>query len=224
MLARTFPLAAALALLLAASGRSAAQEVPAASSSPAVSGAAQQPPGFPERRRFETRTRVETRYDRFRDSTRVSLSLPGGFLADRGIIFSFSFAGRTPAAPPESFMLHLSERVFVQRLAPRADGTLAPRPRPVFILVGDSLRFRDAEPLQEIVHPVDQKFATDVRETVTAVFPLRALLAMAASDRAEMQIDQSAIRLSDDHLEALRDFASRANPAVWTTDEAKRWR
>lgn len=224
MLARTLPLAAALALLLAASGRSAAQDGPAASLSPAVSGAARQQPGFPERRRFETRTRVETRYDRFRDSTRVSVNLPGGFLSDRATVFSFSFAGRVPVAPPEAFTVQLSQLVYVQRLVPRADGRLAPQPRPVFILVDDSLRFRDVDPLQEIVHPVDQRHATDVSETVTAAFPLRALLAMAASERVEMQLDQGAFRVSHDHLEALRDFASRANPAVWTTDEAQRWR
>ena len=219
---------AALALLLAApSALSAQASLPVAPLDAASSREAQETV-FPPRRKFEHRFRVEARYDGFTDSTRVSASLyHRDWLGSSEVngnltTVSFAFPGRTPVAPPDSVTLMVQERwVQFQRLEGKpGQERLAPAPRPVHVLVDDSLRFADTETGYELLVPVvqDPDDTSNATQTVTATFSLRQLLAMAAATRVAMRVGNDDFTLNEGQLEALRDLASWANPAAWASD------
>lgn len=234
------PLSALLVLLAAAPGGAAAQEAASALNadaatlpaqpSAALSGA-QTGPVFPARRRFQHRQRIRAEYDRFTDSTTVSSEF-----FDRGLLgempFSvaptvrFAFRGRVLQAPPESVtMLFTTDHVFRLSVEQRPGLPAGYAPRPVRVLVDDSLRFHDAQPVYRALVPVssDPEERVNAMETVEATFPLAAFLAMAAGSRVEVSTAPGAsFSLSESQREALRDLASRMNPAAWPLDRERR--
>lgn len=113
----------------------------------------------------------------------------------------FRFRGRRPSAPPTDVSLAIASHGERPRFA--SAHSL------VFLLDG-----KRRLPIGEMFRVVDTTRG-ETRETLALHVPTRVVLALAAARSVEGKIGATSFTLGEEQLEALRDFASRMDPATF---------
>jgi len=139
---------------------------------------------------------IETKYDKFKDHTKVSLSCK---VYSKGPFALFLDAGGTypqqTPAPPETVKFGLV--AFSSKIKYQKSRHL--------IVLPDGQRFD----LGELDHNTDPESDPFVFETMLTSVAFKTLLQIVNSKSVEMQLNDIEFKLSSENLEALRDFASR---------------
>lgn len=159
---------------------------------------------IPAKRKFNHKIKIETKYDKFSDSTDVQMthtevfSVHGGRAQKIYMTVLFSYSGTTPAKP---------DRVTI------AFNSTSPEWK--------YLRYRDLTILADgkKAGPVKMELANTrierdgtVTETLSMWMATDVFLFMVNAGNVEMQLGDAEFTLKPEHLEALRDFASRMQP------------
>jgi hypothetical protein len=169
-----------------------------------VIGGTEQSPPIPEKRKFNHKVKIETSYDRFSDTTTAQMEPVEVYHARRGrpqkiwMTVLFTYRDETPAKPARvtiAFNSWSSEWQYLdyRDLTILADGRKA---GPVTMELAKTRIERDGT-------------VTEILSTtmVTDVF-----LFMVNAGSVEMQLGNAEFTLKPEHLEALRDLASRMQP------------
>ena len=188
---------------------------------------------FPPKRRYKNHAHVHQRYDKFSDTSSVSVTIthsPGllqslyktTVYADLAV----TFAGQMPSTPPEpvTMVVRLSDLSSVSTLGAdsakkKAQAAGATQAKVAFV-VDDTARFAvDATPLGVRVVPWgDSTGVFRIEEAVRVQLPIGTLLRLAnAGRRVDARWRTTTFSIVSDELDALRDFASRLAPVAAAT-------
>lgn len=159
---------------------------------------------IPEKRKFNHKIKIETKYDKFSNTTGVEIEPIEVYHARRGrpqkiwMTVLFSYQDETPAKPDSviiAFNSWSSEWKYLdyRDLTILADGRKA---GPVKMELAQTRIERDGT----VTEILSTTMATDV------------FLFMVNAGSVEMQLGDAEFTLKPEHLEALRDFASRMQP------------
>lgn len=145
---------------------------------------------------FKHGFQVETKYDKFRDQTKVSVDCKVYYKGPFGLFLTVegSYPQHSPS-PPETVQLGLTAMSAKEKYKKSRR----------LIVLADGQRFdlgelgKDVEEVEEIL--IFEKMMTTV--------PFRTVLQMANSQSVEMQLNEIEFKVPSEALEALRDFTSR---------------
>jgi hypothetical protein len=156
----------------------------------------------PRRTKYKHKIRIKEEYDRFKDQVSVNtkFELPLGLrgfvgMAQIWMVALYNTKGEVPAVPDTVAM----------GFETQTEGWVHLRGAKV-IALADSERI-DLGHFKSIQSEV--LYAGRVMEVIGASVPLADFLKIANAKKVLMRIGGTEIKLKDDHLEALRDFASR---------------
>ncbi|HBB87235.1 MAG TPA: hypothetical protein DC047_06435 [Blastocatellia bacterium] len=145
---------------------------------------------------FKHSFEVETKYDKFRDQTKVSLDCKVYYKGPFALFLAVegSYPKQSPSLP-ETVQLGLTAMSAKEKYKKSRR----------LIVLADGQRFdlgelgKDVEEVEEIL--IFEKMMTTV--------PFRTVLQMANSQSVEMQLNEIEFKVPSEALEALRDFTSR---------------
>lgn len=145
---------------------------------------------------FKHGFQVETKYDKFRDQTKVSLDCKVYYKGPFALFLAVEGAYPQQApSPPETIQFGLTAMSAKERYKKSRH----------LIVLADGRRFdlgelgKDVEEVEELL--IFEKMMTTV--------PFRTVLQMANSHNVEMQLNEIEFKIPTEALEALRDFTSR---------------
>ncbi|MDQ3743561.1 MAG: hypothetical protein M3444_04175 [Acidobacteriota bacterium] len=159
---------------------------------------------IPEKRKFNHKIKIETKYDRFSNSTDVQMEhtevyhVHGSRPQKISMTVLFTYPGETPAKPG-------SVTIAFNSWAPEWKYL---RYRDLTILADG----RKAGPVtMELINTRIERDGT-VTETLSTTMVTDVFLFMVNASSVEMQLGDAEFTLKPEHLEALRDLASRMQP------------
>jgi hypothetical protein len=162
---------------------------------------------LPPKGKYKHDKKIEASYDKFKDETTISLKslrpLPIIHPVTLYIVPTFRFPGKTVSLPDHVSLWFYSTSKDWQFLDYRQ-----------LLVVADGERFDFGETAR-VQSNVDANRYTrhvNVSETLGVMIPLNSFLKIINSKSVEIRLGQIEFKLAPDHLEALRDFASRMQP------------
>ena len=166
------------------------------------------------KRKFKHRGKIETKYDKFKDQTTVRLNpyyVQGTApkldpTAGIEITASFVYAGQKLNAPPDIVSFGI--------VSASADAFKYEQDRGLIALVdGERIDLgqmeREDASYKKYPYVISNRYYV---ETLSAPIKYELFLKIANAKIVEMQIGKKEFKLKDEHLEALRDLASRMIP------------
>jgi hypothetical protein len=152
----------------------------------------------PTKRAFKHKAKIESKYDRFKDQTQVQLEtkrVMGGFLEDIKMGASFFYKGQK--AMPEDIILVFRSSTQDWRFLRETDREL--------IALADGERL----PLGTLDRDSQVLSGGRVIEVMATDVPYEAFMTIVNAKKVEMKLGRYQFELKEEHLEALRDLASR---------------
>lgn len=148
----------------------------------------------PAPRTFNHSYEITDKYDKFNDFTQVVLRLPfgkGGYYGHGYISFYFTYIGNKLMHPPKSilFWYYETKRTYLGNTS-------------------TMIAFADNDKL--IKHSSSCNYSDGSKACLFEI-PYKTFLLLTNSSKVEMQIGDKEFQLSQDELEAMKDFASRTN-------------
>lgn len=157
---------------------------------------------LPPRGKYKHDKKIFSQYDKFKDKTTVSLAHLRLSSVSLGIAATFSHQGTDVKTPDDValwFYSYSSQWRFL-------------RNRSLMVIAdGERLDLGGAARVDSKVNSGRFSGVT-VSETLGALVPLDKFLKIANAKSVEMQLGNAEFQLAPDHLEALKDFASRMSP------------
>jgi hypothetical protein len=150
------------------------------------------------KRSFKHNQNVEQKYDKFKDTTNVTLKLRllGDIADGLEVVVSHTFDGQKPITPTS---------IPVMFMATNKDLKYALSHGLIFLADGERIKFEDVKYNRLTVR---DRFI----EVMILTIPFNTLKKILAAKAVEAQLGKTEFVLSDEYLEALRDFASRVSP------------
>jgi len=145
---------------------------------------------------FKHGFQVETKYDKFRDQTKVSLDCKVYYKGPFGLFLAVegSYPQQTPS-PPEKVQFGLTAMSGKEKYKKSRH----------LIVLADGQRFD----LGELDRDIDEVEEIFMFEKMMTTVPFKTVLQMANSQSVEMQLNEIEFKIPSEALEALRDFTSR---------------
>jgi len=147
----------------------------------------------PATRKFDHSMELTSEFDKFKNSTKVALRIPGN--ESGAAYFAFFFTGEKLATPPKDILFQYFEN---------EDSFLLPVTDFIVLADGTRLRLR-----------LTQLPAVGAKAQFFTKLNYLTFLRIANSANVEMKIGQTEITFSSEAIEALKDFASRTSPAFY---------
>lgn len=171
----------------------------------------------PPQRVFAHTGNIETSYDQVKDLTTVRLhpmQVYGEPLASRNYVgadearfyASFTYTGRILSAQPK--------RVLLSLISTTEDWKYTDFRKPMAIVDGRRLKLGPLEQIPSITvnAPVNSSSDDHIRQEIAISVPYQTFLRMAQGKKVRIRMGPRELKLEPDHLEALRDLASRIVP------------
>ncbi|HEY0006375.1 MAG TPA: hypothetical protein VGB17_16455 [Pyrinomonadaceae bacterium] len=159
---------------------------------------------IPARGKYKHHKPIETKYDKFKDETRVRvkyLSVTNKKLGAIDISATYYYQGQTPSKPDSitlSFSSTSREWAFLNNRE--------------LAIIADGQRFLYDDAALVNARLNSGPYVESVSERLSVPLPLADFLKIINSKSVQMKLGRFDFSLAQDHLEALRDFASRMNP------------
>jgi hypothetical protein len=154
----------------------------------------------PAKREFKHNAKIESKYDRFEDETHVRLEpkrVLGGFMEDVKMGASFFYKGQK-LSKPEYFIIFFVSDTKGWRFLDEAQREL--------VALADGERL----PIGTLDRDSKVRSGGWVSEIMVKEVPYETFLKIVNGKKVEMKLGRYELKLKEEHLEALRDLASRA--------------
>ncbi len=167
-----------------------------------------------ESRVFNHQEKITVSYDKFENETTVRLEMP--LTAERGTLFSpsplsiavsFDFKGEKLNSPPKQIYFSVIKNVWrgLESAFPKQPNILN------FIFLADSTRLTYSGISVRELKQIPLTSRTYLEDVFVTLLTYRQFLQLVNSDDVEFKVGYLQTKLNLNHIEALRDFASRMN-------------
>ena len=150
------------------------------------------------KRTFKHNQNVEEKYDKFKDKTSVTLKLRllGDITNGLEVVLTETFAGQKPVTPTNFPVMFMATNKDLKYYL--SHGL-------IFLVDGERIKFDD-------VKYTKLTYQGYFIEVMILAVPFNTLKKIVAAKKVEAQLGSTEFALSDDYLEAMRDFVSRVSP------------